>query len=199
MSRPILKAVRAIEGWGHPFHSHSGLYEKSGVAFLEITNRTLLKRILPLLVLLDVVQEVLLVGAVTIAGHLGINVLIEDFTPTVSLEHIVYLNIYGKREAISGLLAFGSYHLVSSLTKTWLRDQVMCLYLAASPQVREGRSNKRGHRFTDTATLHDLARQGLLVKFVKRGYVNQTVIETDKKGIHEVFLDVKERISTVPV
>ncbi|MGC8543364.1 MAG: hypothetical protein ACP5NQ_05440, partial [Vulcanisaeta sp.] len=89
------------------------------LTYLEIAKPQLLTKILKLLIAIDLLQSIIIATASKIMNLMGINVLIEDYLPTIILDHILYRRLYvGNHESNRDRIIKSLYVVSLTLMKT---------------------------------------------------------------------------------
>lgn len=153
---------------------------------LEIRKPQVLTRLLNVLMFLDLVQSIAIAAAAKALGMVGINVVIEDYTPTIILDHTLYKRLYANTQNTSRLIM--TLYKINLATLLALRSIGIYVYTDGEARVR--RSLVRGYRVARPEILHDSAKGSALVKAMKlmldEVYVinnNGSLIETKRQVI----------------
>jgi len=195
-SYAVLSLLKSLTLVSHSKLKWLNRRKSHSMAFLETVNKPLVTRILKLLVLLDLIQETEILFLLNILLRLGIYVFVEDFVPTVTLEHILYLKLY-RGESISTNRLIGKlFRIMHRIFSEKLSAKVLCIHLQSSSGVRLLRSIKRGRGIIDSHTMHDYVHEQCLMNVTSNMCRNLVVIETSDMSVVEVFREILDQIGT---
>lgn len=160
------------------------------MAFLEEFRRDLVGRIIGQLILIDSIQELIFLFAVKMLNFLDVYVTVEDFFPTIDLEHNQYAKLYENDANASHTIAKRLAEKLKSLIFRSFPTDSACVYLQTNMISRYNRSIERGYRIVNTRSLHDQYRDSDLEDYSKAVCKKCIVVNTDSHSISDVFRDV---------
>src|SRR5438105_6455772 len=79
-----------------PAKDRSNLGAGDPISFIEIRNPRLMRRIIPGLVWIDLLQLLFVAPVLQFISRLGVVILVEDFVPTIYIDHNTYLALYSR-------------------------------------------------------------------------------------------------------
>mgnify|MGYP001773439471 FL=1 len=149
------------------------------ISCLKTKRPLLLAKLLNILVMLDLIQSIAIAAASKILNTMGINVVIEDYTPTIILDHILYKKLY--TDIDTNNLVANIYEINLSLLQTL---KPVGIYVNADRDVRVKRSIARGYRVVRPETLHDNVRSSILIK-VMNATIGQVYMVDNNGSLEE--------------
>ncbi len=153
--------------------------------FLDEHAPRVLRRIIAQLTLVDSMQEIAFLMLAKILTSLGFCILIEDFTPTIELDHELFIQMYADNEKSRRLLRFRN--MLTDIIQRMLPSRCVCVILQAKVPTRLERSVRRGYRMVDAGSIHDERREANLEKISRSMFEECILINTDGLSIKEVF------------
>ena len=132
------------------------------ITCLEMRRPQLLSRLLNILITLDLIQAIAIAAVSKILNAMGINVVIEDYTPTIILDHTLYKKLYANNKNTNKLV-MKMYETNLAVLQA-LRP--VGIYVKADREIRIKRSIARGYRVARPEILHDNVRNGILIRVI---------------------------------
>ena len=164
------------------------------ITCLRTKRPQLLIKLLNILIILDLMQSMAIAAVSKILNIMGIDVIIEDYTPTIILDHTLYKKLY---------ININTNKLVTNIYKINLAAlqalKPVGIYVNADRDVRIRRSMARGYRVVRPETLHDNVRSNILIKVMNAtiGQVymvnNNGSLEETRRQIINVLTKLNER------
>ena len=171
--------------------TNSSKDRKHPLAFLEMKYCGLTSKLIKFFIFVDLFQTTLLLLLVKIFSKLRMIILIEDFIPAIIVDHYIYLRLF-KNFKLSDFYTLSI--LYNFLLSTFLKDEnIICIHLQGSRQVRQLRSYKRGYRIVDPNSLHDKVHERAIGHLVQILCPKCIMIETDQKTIKETFFEIRKQ------
>ena len=157
------------------------------ITCLETKRPQLLSKLLNALIMLDLIQSIAVAVTSKILNTMGINVVIEDYIPTIILDHILYKKLYANNKNTNKLVM--SLYEISLAILHELRP--LGIYVYANDDVRIRRSLARGYRVARPESFYERVRSSVLIKVMKliinQIYIvnnNGPLVETKKQIIN---------------
>jgi len=139
-------------------------------------------------------QALMILFLVKIFSKLGFVVLIEDFVPTIMLDHIGYFRLYRNSVVSSNRILAGTSKILLH-TFVGRTNDLACIYLEGSCQTRLSRSQKRGFRIVEPRTFHDRIHGKALLPLISKLCTSMVIIDTNNKSVKEVFHEIRTKTS----
>jgi hypothetical protein len=162
MTYHVTCLIKALMLRSVPRTKRSILASKNPISVIEIQNPVLMRRIIALLVQIDLVQLLFVAAVLQLVSRLGFVILVEDFAPTIMVDHNTYLKTYGHTSVMDTHFIRRLHELVRSFALASQGGRSLCVYLWSTEKERQKRSEARGFRIADISTLHDSERGEVL-------------------------------------
>jgi len=144
----------------HVYKPSDFIGKRKRLAVVEIINPNLLSKLLPLIILLDLLSTLLKHTMFTLLKSLGFTVLVEDYIPQMMADHIIYFKLYRRNSRLLKAILRAENRLISSLGLS----QVICVYINVSDATRIAREYARSKSIIFAIGFYNRAVRGLLVK-----------------------------------
>ncbi len=168
---------------------------EDGINSLDFISRfrpELIRRITNALILIDLLQEIVFIMTARTLTKLGFYVLIEDFSPTIKLEHDLFLRLYTKQTQSNEGLIKKILDLLNRIVYRIYPVDSVCVFLQAQGATRSQRSARRGYRAINPSTLEDQNREKNLESLSRMFCQYCVVVNTDELSIRQVFEKVQQ-------
>ncbi|ADY01257.1 hypothetical protein VMUT_1050 [Vulcanisaeta moutnovskia 768-28] len=153
------------------------------LTYLEMAKPQLLAKILKLLIAMDLLQSIVIATASKIMNLMGINVLIEDYLPTIILDHIEYARLYMEDHELDRDRAIKALYKLSLTLMNMLTP--IAIYVHANTKTRLSRSINRGYRIVNPDILHDNLRSKALLTVMRLSMGNNVHVINNNGPLSE--------------
>ena len=133
------------------------------MAVVEILNSSLLSKLLPLVILLDILSTLSKYAVFMFLERLGFKVLVEDYIPQMMADHLVYSRLYGGNSRVLGfILMIEEKIFASHLFRRG--DGVLCIHINVGGATRVIREYARSGDIAYAIGFYNSVVRDLLVR-----------------------------------